>query len=73
MRDRLFGRLGYAWWDGQTSVETVATSISGNDVSIGAGLEFSVGESLSLALSGTKYRLDELDFAVLGIGIKVRF
>ena len=69
----LFGRLGYAWWDGETSVETVATGISGNDVSVGAGLEFAVGESLSVALSGTKYRLDELDLAVLGIGIKLRF
>ena len=72
-RIALFTRLGYAWLDGETSVVTATTGISGNDVSYGAGLEFAIGESLSVALSGTKYRLDELDVAVLGIGIKFRF
>ena len=69
----LFGRLGYAWWDGETVVETVVNSTSGKDVFVGAGLEFAVGESVSFALSGTKYRLDELDIAVLGFGIRYRF
>ncbi len=72
-RFALFGRLGHVWWDGETAVETAAAGISGNDVSVGAGLEFSLGESLSLALSGTKYRLDELDLSVFGLGIRFRF
>ena len=68
-----FGRLGYAWWDAETAVEAAVADESGKDVSIGAGLEFSVGETLSVALTGTRYRIDELDVSVLGLGVRFRF
>jgi len=72
-RVALYGRLGYISWDGDVSVETESAGISGNDLSVGAGLEFAVGESLTVGMSVTKYRLDDLDFAVLGAGIRYRF
>ncbi len=72
-RFTLFGRLGYISWDGEVGVDAVSESISGDDLSVGAGLEFAFGENLSASLSGTKYRLDDLDLAVLGPGIRFRF
>ena len=69
----VFGRLGYLSWDGETGVDSDTVSTSGNDVSMGAGIEFALGESLSLSMSGTRYRIDDLDFAVLGLGIRFRF
>ena len=72
-RIKLFGRLGYISWNGDVSVENVAAGISGKGVSVGAGLEYAAGESLSLSLSATRYRLDDLDLAVLGLGIRFRF
>lgn len=72
-RIKLFGRIGYISWDGDVGVENMAAGISGNDLSVGAGIEYAVGESLSLGLSATRYRLDDLDLAVLGLGIRFRF
>ncbi len=72
-RFAIFGRLGYLSWDGDVGVDAVTEGISGNDVSFGAGIEFALGESLSLSMSGTRYRLDDLDLAALGFGIRFRF
>ena len=69
----VFGRLGYLSWDADVGVDTATAGMSGDDVSVGAGLEFALGETFSLSMSGTKYRLDDLDFAVLGLGIRFRF
>ncbi len=72
-RFAIFGRLGYLSWDGDVGIDAVTAGISGNDLSIGAGLEFALGENLSLSMNGTRYRLDDLDLAVLGFGIRFRF
>lgn len=72
-RFALYGRLGYISWDGDVGVDNLTAGISGNDISVGAGLEFAASDSLSLGLNATRYRLDDLDLAVVGLGIRFRF
>ncbi|MDJ0710761.1 MAG: outer membrane beta-barrel protein [Woeseiaceae bacterium] len=72
-RFALAGRVAYVSWDGDIGVDSVTAGISGDDLAVGVGMDVAVRDNLSLTLSGTRYRLDDLDLAVLGFGVRFSF
>jgi OOP family OmpA-OmpF porin len=60
-RIRPFAKVGYLWWDAETSVAGVSAGEDGSDVFFGLGTGFALTETFDLRLEYELYQLDDAD------------
>jgi opacity protein-like surface antigen len=69
----LTAQAGFLWWKGDTSIDGLASSDSGNDFTWGVGAEYAFTPTLAATTSWRRYSIDNVDADTIWLGILVRF